>query len=339
MCIRIFMIAAVFTSFGQAGLQGEELMEVNVTNFVRAESDMQFKGYAEKAGGLGKILHMREPYSVENQTTIRGNRDTLYSMVVFDLSSPVTIDKPTSPDRFQSMLVISQDHYMPVLKHGAGQVTLTPDFVGSRYTLVLFRTFADPNNPADMQAAHELQDKIGISQDDPGQLELPNWDPKSLVETRNTINSLSLRLTDFSAGFGEKGRVDPILHLLAAAGGWGGNPERGARYYNFIPEQNDGTTAYALTLPKDVPVQAFWSVTVYNKEGFFTPNSRNAYSFNSSTAKPNEDGTVTIHFGGNSDQPNYLPITDGWNYLVRLYLPDWEAIEGSWTPPEAQPVN
>ncbi len=60
---------------------------VTIRNYIRAESDLQFKGYAEKAGGIGRMLHLREPYSVENQTTIRGNRDTLYSAVVFDLMS------------------------------------------------------------------------------------------------------------------------------------------------------------------------------------------------------------------------------------------------------------
>jgi hypothetical protein len=45
------------------------------------------------------------------------------------------------------------------------------------------------------------------------------------------------------------------------------------------------------------------------------------------------DGTVTIHFGGDPQATNYLPITDGWNYVVRCYLPGWQIIEGNWTPP------
>ena len=86
---------------------------VNVLNYVRAESDLQFKGYAQKAGGVGKLAHMREPYSVENQTTIRGNRDTLYSMGVFDLVEPVTIVMPDSSDRFQSLLVDQPGRVQP----------------------------------------------------------------------------------------------------------------------------------------------------------------------------------------------------------------------------------
>ncbi len=167
---------------------------VNVLNYIRAESDMQFKDYAAKAGGVGRLLNLREPYSVEHQTTIRGNRDTLYSVGVFDLVEPVTIVKPDSPDRFQSLLVISQDQYNPVLKNGGGEVTLSIDTVGTRYAMVLFRTFADPNNPEDMKKAHALQDAIQIKQASPGKLELPDWDEASLVETRKQLNPLAMKV-------------------------------------------------------------------------------------------------------------------------------------------------
>lgn len=312
---------------------------VNVLNYIRAESDQQFKSYAAKAGGVGKLMHIREPYSVEHQTTIRGNRDTLYSAGVFDLSTPVTIVKPESPHRFQSLLVISQDHYNPVLKHGGGQVTLTLDSVGTRYAMVLFRTFCDPNSPADMQQAHALQDAIQVRQGMPGKLELPDWDEASLVETRKQLNQLAARATSYPNAFGRAGEVDPVQHLMGSAFGWGGNPQRGAMYFNVTPAKNDGKTPYTLTMPKDVPVEAFWSVTVYNQEGFFTPNALSAYSFNSITAQRNGDGTVTIHFGGSPQAPNYLPITEGWNYIVRCYLPGWQIIEGNWTPPAPQVVE
>lgn len=312
---------------------------VNVLNYMRAETDYQFKGYAAKAGGIGKFLHLREPYSVKDQTTIRGNRDTLYSMGVYDLVAPVTIVMPETQGRFQSLLVIDEDEYNPVLKNGPGEVTLTIDFVGTRYAMVLVRTFADPNSPEDMKQAHALQDAIQIKQAAPGKLEIPEWDEKSLVETRKQLNAMAMKVKDFSEAFGRRGEVNPIEHLIGSAAGWGGNPQRGAMYFSFSPEKNDGKTAYQLTMPKDVPVQAFWSVTVYNKDGFFTPNKLDAYSFNSVTAKRNEDGTVTIHFGGDPQATNYLPIDDGWNYVVRCYLPGWQIIEGNWNPPAPQLVK
>jgi hypothetical protein len=190
---------------------------VNALNYVRAESDMQFKSYAAKAGGVGKFLNLREPYSVEDQTTIRGNRDTLYSVGVYDLAEPVTIIKPDSPDRFQSLLVIDQDQYNPVLKNGGGEVTLSIANVGTRYVMVLFRTFCDPNSPEDMKKAHALQDAIQIKQASPGKLELPDWDEASMVETRKTLNGLALALALPQAGQASGGAQFPGFGLLTAS--------------------------------------------------------------------------------------------------------------------------
>ena len=78
---------------------------VTVFNFVRAESDNQMKEYVEQAGAIGRLFHLRDPWSVEpdEQPTIRGNRDTLYSFAIFDLTTPVVVTKPEPPDgRFQS---------------------------------------------------------------------------------------------------------------------------------------------------------------------------------------------------------------------------------------------
>ncbi len=162
--------------------------QVNVLNYMRAETDYQFKGYATKAGGVGKLAHMRKPYSVVDQTTIRGNRDTLYSMGVYDLVSPVTIVMPQTQGRFQSLLVIDEDEYNPVLKNGPGEVTLSIDSVGTRYAMVLVRTFADPNSPEDMKRRTLCKTRFRSSRHRPANWNLPDWDEKSLVETRKQLN-------------------------------------------------------------------------------------------------------------------------------------------------------
>jgi hypothetical protein len=87
-----------------------------------------------------------------------------------------------------------------------------------------------------------------------------------------------------------------------------------------------------------VPVDGFWSISVYDEKGFFAANSENAYSLNNVTAKKNADGSVDIQFGGKNDgKTNHLPIVKGWNYLVRLYRPHAEILDGKWKFPEAQP--
>jgi hypothetical protein len=91
---------------------------------------------------------------------------------------------------------------------------------------------------------------------------------------------------------------------------------------------------------KDVPVDGFWSVSVYNAEGYFVKNAANAYSLNSVTAKPSADGSYVIQFGGcDGKTPNCLPIVPGWNYTVRLYRPRAEILDGKWTFPAAETVE
>ena len=72
----------------------EDLVQVTADNYVRAETDVQMKGYVETMDCFGKFNHNRTPYDVENQVTVRGNRDTIYSFGVFDLTSPLTITMP-----------------------------------------------------------------------------------------------------------------------------------------------------------------------------------------------------------------------------------------------------
>ena len=223
-----------------------------------------------------------------------------------------------------------------MIKYIEGQFTLTKDQVGTRYVVVIFRTFIDANDPADVKAANALQDKITVQQKDSGKFKIPEWDKASLEKIRDAINVLAATRTSTKGMFGEKGMVDPISHLLGTAYGWGGLPENAAVYNNAVPEKNNGKTPYFLTV-KDVPVNGFWSITVYGKNGFMMKNDQNAYSYNNVTAKKNADGSITINFGGGPKAINNLPITPGWNYIVRMYQPQQEIIDESWSFPKAEP--
>ena len=86
------------------------MKDVNVANFVRAESDVAIKKIYDIVG-LSTWFHNRTPTPIDQQNVIRMNRDTLYSAVVLDLSEPATIIMPEIGGRYQSMHVINQDHY------------------------------------------------------------------------------------------------------------------------------------------------------------------------------------------------------------------------------------
>ena len=107
----------------------------------------------------------------------------------------------------------------------------------------------------------------------------------------------------------------------------------------MTPTRNDGSTIYRLDI-KDVPVDGFWSISLYNKDGYFQANPYNAYSLNSITSKKNADGGVTVQFGGCDGKiQNCLPIMTDWNYMVRLYRPRAEILNGKWKFPESKPVS
>ncbi|MGO4830882.1 DUF1254 domain-containing protein, partial [Rhizobiaceae sp. 2RAB30] len=230
---------------------------VTVDNFIRAESDTYAANLAKQVG-LGQLIHRREPASIDNQTVIRLNRDTLYSSGVFDLDAgPVTITLPDSGSRFMSLQAISEDHYATTL-YGKGAHTLTRDGVGTRYVVVGIRTFVDPNDPEDVKKVHALQDAVEVSQQAKGELDLPNWDPESQKKVRDALLVLGSTMPDFKGAFGTRQEDDPIRHLIGTALGWGGNADKDATYLNVNPPKNDGTTVYELKV-KDVPVDAFWS--------------------------------------------------------------------------------
>ena len=266
------------------------------------------------------------------------NRDTLYSFAVLDLNEPATIVKPDSKDRYQLLVVINQDHSMPITELGSGEFEITEAEIGSRYVFAAFRTFVDAGDPADVKAANALQDKIRIRQDDPGSFEIPDWDEASLKKLRDAINVLAATRPDYSGMFGMKDELDPLYHLMGSAYGWGGNPPEIAMYDNVDPQKNDGKTPHSITV-KDVPVDGFWSVTVYNEAGFMEKNDADRYAFNNVSAEKNPDGSITINFGGGPDAINNLPVMPGWNYTVRMYTPRQELLDGSWKFPRAQPVK
>lgn len=311
---------------------------VTVDTFIRAETDTAFRRTLAQ-GEIGAFTHRRVPTPINAQHIVRMNRDTLYSVAVFDLTQPVTIVMPDPGERFQSLHIVDQDHYTVTVEHGAGRYTLTRDDVETRFVAAIVRLFIDANDRRDIAAAHALQDAIRVEQSDAGQFDAPDWDRESLGRIRGQLKQLAATLTSIEGMFGARGEVDPVRHLLGTASGWGGNPVEAAWYQSVMPEENDGTVAHALTL-RDVPADGFWSVTVYNADGFMETNAREAYAFNSATSETDADGSTTIHFGACDDgRSNCLPVMPGWSYVLRLYQPQLSVLDGSWIPPEPRPVR
>src|SRR6516165_4636903 len=329
--IRAGLLLAATSSAAFAQSPSGTDVPVTIDNYNRAQSDAYF-GLTIKAGAFGKFVHGRELAPIDRRGIIRPNRDTLYSLAVFDFDAgPVTVTLPDPGKRYMVMQVANEDQYTAVVYYGAGSHTLTKEGIGTRYGIVVVRALFDPTNRQDVQQVHALQDAVKVSQQSPGTFEIPKWDQASLKKVRAALLQLGETISDTRRMFGAKeDQVDPVRHLIGTALVWGGLPEKDGLYLPVTPDRNDGATVYKLTV-KDVPVDGFWSITVYNADGYLVPNQYNAYSLNNVTAKKDTDGSVTVQFGGCDGKTlNCLPTMPGWNYMVRLFRPRTEVLNGTW---------
>lgn len=136
-----------------------------------------------------------------------------------------------------------------------------------------------------------------------------------------------------------------LKRAIVAQVGLGANLPEDAIYPLNIGDTNgnalDGAHKYVLHFAKDEvpPVNAFWSITLYDPEGFQVGNELNRFAVSSwMPFKNNADGSLDIYFQnenpGKDLEANWLPAPKGpFNLTMRLYGPKSEALNGKWNPP------
>jgi hypothetical protein len=138
---------------------------------------------------------------------------------------------------------------------------------------------------------------------------------------------------------------------IVAQWGLGANLPEDAIYPANLGDQSgqplDGASKYRLHFDKAAlpPARAFWSVTLYDADGFAVPNPLNRSALSSwMPLKYNADGSLDLYFQnerpGADQDANWLPAPKGaFNLLMRLYAPKAEALNGSWDPPPVQQAD
>jgi hypothetical protein len=309
---------------------------VTEANFVHAETDRMFSGFAAMAGGVNLPFHILAPTPLDAQSVIRMNRDTLYSAIVVDLSEGATLTVPDAGGRYMSASVVNHDHHINRIYSEPGEYALTIDEFETPYVCVLLRVLVDPENAADVAAVNAVQHGFSVAANEPHPYPMPDWDTDSLDAVRATLLERARSREGFSGAFGSRAEVDPEKHLLGTAAGWGGLPEREAMYVNV--DHGLPVGEYRIVV-HEVPVDAFWSISMYNAGGYFEQVGDAAVSVSSVTADREADGSVVVHLGGTGDgRSNRIGIMDGWNYVVRMYRPHPEVLDGSWAFPEPEPI-
>merc|ERR1711935_392070 len=234
-----------------------------------------------------------------------------------------------------------------------GTYTLTQESVGTPYCMIGMRTQVNMNSPHDLTKAHQLQAGIQLtvtgSSTDPrvGYVPSQTWEMEEILSMRAHYEQVVQQHPEITSEnmFGAKHSWPLLNHNCGTAYGWGGFPKEQA-VYPQIPVPPDvsvaGNGRYTLTMT-EVPIQAFWSITVYDAQGYVSTKEGDVYNINSAFAvadsnkKEEEKKSYTIHFGNNYEKdvvPNVINIMPGWNITVRLYQPTSDYFDGTWKLPE-----
>jgi hypothetical protein len=143
-----------------------------------------------------------------------------------------------------------------------------------------------------------------------------------------------------------------LRRAIIAMLGLGANPPADAIYpFGFMDGDGnalDAANKYVLRFEKGTlpPVDAFWSVTLYDESGFPVPNDMNRNALGDRDALTfGTDGALELYFQsvspGEDKETNWLPTPESgpFNLIMRLYAPHRQALQGDWVPPPVQKVR
>lgn len=331
----LYGIGVALCSIATSHAQTTGTVKVTPETYVRAETDRTFRNISHHAGGVNRWLYSRKPTQLDRQTVVRMNLDTLYSSSIVDTSKGATVTIPPLPaGRFISVQLLDNDHYTPAVYYATGTYDLPQ---ATKYLLVNVRIqVINPKDDAEITMVNKLQDAVVIKANSADPLPPMQWEAASLKALTEQYERDSKQYQSWKGMMGPRGKVDEKTRHLAAAAAWGLNPEWDATYLNYSGG-HDYRVCHKATyqVPQN---QAFWSVTVYGSDGYM--KSANAV-VNSSNVKLNSDGTFTAYFGSKEtcgEQPNRVDVSEGWNFLMRIYRPGPSVLDGQYKLPAAKPI-
>ncbi|WNC72264.1 DUF1254 domain-containing protein [Thalassotalea psychrophila] len=312
----------------QTTVISSDVTAVTVTkeNYPTIETSRQFAIQVKNTGGVNKLDRFNGTTQVDNQPVIRMNQDTVYTMGVVDVSEGATVTLPEVGERFMSLQFVDADHYIYPAEYGAGTYDIPQN---TDYVYVLIRIAAETGTDEETALISKLQEQIKINANSAKPYTPINYNKASLAATHKEL------LAEFMTGkhdpltmFNVKGVVNEEARQVGAAIGWAGGQKRD-NVWSMRPDSTD-FSCQSTTFEDPQNSGGFWSITVYDKNGFlFTPNNINSYN-----AVKSADGTYTVRFGcdGQENNININNDTGTWNAIMRAYRPSPLVQSGQWQP-------
>ena len=321
---------------------------------------------------LNKIFAGSKPELVKagEDIVVRSNNDTYYSGgFVYLADGPVKISASVyDENRFYSFQLMDDrnTNFRNIIRpkgeyylyHGKKPNNVEGELIESpsKIVAVIIRVeVKDKNDPIDVEAAKKVFNGINIS--GPEITEFPVVDLLSSFDERVVVRANEMMDSVFAnvpfkylcASPDQVPNEVSYLNLAAGTkGGWGGPVVSHSAYETIFTDDNgevlEGSKGIYSVTTTEPPVDAFWSVTVYDTErgGFLHPNAQNKYHINNTTAVKNEDGTFTFLFKTKCEERdlNCLEVPAGqFDLVTRYYLPHQEIRSGEWAFPKLELIE
>lgn len=374
--LRAALVVGVLAACSGDDPDSSNSIDAQVADYIEAysyqESFRMMMAYLQGDPGKINSLLFGAPALIRagEDLVVRQNNDTFYQAAFVHLGQGPVVLTSSSPsiERFSSFqLMDDRDLNYANIIHPAGAYTLyrgelpaqvvgEPIEVPSELSVVIVRVeVKDKTDPDDVSAAEAVYDGIqieGTGLDEMPALDLLSGFPDVVATEAHRLIDSTAANTAFSEMVASPEQVPmEVTFLQVAAGakvGWGG-PVTSHSAYELLFEDADGAQMFGSRGTYEIvteapPVEAFWSVTVYDTErgGYLHPNDDERHHINSTTGVRNGDGTYTLRFKMScSDRDrNCLEVPEGqFDVTARYYLPSEAIRTGAWVMPRARLVR
>ena len=320
LCLSLLVTTSAVAELAIDGKDYDETIPVTIGNFDRAEAAVNFNKWRAR-GIMNSTVDLTDYYPAGPAPTVRANRDTLYTVGLFDNTKGIVIDQPEN-GIFQSALVLDENAFALDYVWTPGQFKVQPT---EGFVLIIFRIGLEEG----LDKARAAQKTLKVSNYGNGKYVTPPYNKADRDELWSALNKQAIKSQIFLEYAYDEDTIDPLTRALSNAAGWGG---MAFSVNNYQMSNNiKGTQCMKMDF-EDPRVDEFWSFTLYDAEGWLLPIGDNV--LNSRDAVANKDGTYTVSINCGKGAINNI-TTDGvdeWSVTWRSYGSSYKVKSGQWNP-------
>jgi hypothetical protein len=293
---------------------------VTMENFDHVEAAVNFNKWASK-GIMNSSVDLTDYYPAGPAPTVRANRDTLYTVGLYDNLKGIHIEQPDN-GIFQSALVLDENAFAKDYVWTSGGFDVRPS---DGFVLVIFRIGLEEG----LEKARKAQKTIKVSNLGTRTYVTPRYNKADRDALWSKLNKKAIGSGIFLEYAFDENTIDPQTRALSNAAGWGG---MAFSVNNYQMSTNIKGTQCMQTTFEDPRVDEFWSFTLYDAEGWLLPVGDNV--INGRDAVANKDGTYTIRINCGDDAINNITTGDvtEWSVTWRTYGSSYKVKSGQWNP-------